>query len=223
MREVGGARLRRLTERLALVHDHVMAGDAALETYLSYDDYLALERDTDHRYEWFDGHVYAMAGGTPVHGNLSAMMIGELLRLALPCGCRVYSSDVKIRVSKTGLATYPDVSVVCGPTERDPHDKNAIANPSILVEVLSDATEAYDRGEKFDQYRRLPSLRDYVLVSQHRQLVEVFSRDAQNRWVLMTAGPGESLPLTAIEGSIEVDRVYAGVELTPAPPRPLVE
>lgn len=201
----------------------LMAGDAALETYLSYDDYLALERDTDRRYEWLDGQVYAMAGGTPAHSNLAMMIGAELVRLALPCGCRVYSSDGKIRVSKTGLATYPDVSVVCGPTERDVHDKNAIANPSILVEVLSDATEGYDRGEKFDHYRQLSSLRDYVLVSQHWERIEVFSRDEQNRWVLVIAGPGESLPLSAIKGSIEVDRVYAGVELTPAPPRPIVE
>ena len=138
MREVGGARLRRLTERLALVHDHVMAGDAALETYLSYDDYLALERDTDRRYEWFDGRVYAMAGGTPAHSNLAMMIGSELVRLALPCGCRVYNSDLKIRVSKTGLATYPDVSVICSDVTRDPENDNAATNPTLLVEVLSE-------------------------------------------------------------------------------------
>lgn len=196
-----------------------MAGDAALEAHLSYDDYLTLERDTDRRYEWFDGRAYAMAGGTPEHGNLAMMIGSELVRLALACGCRVFNSDVRVRVTKTGLTTYPDVSAVCGPVERDTRDKNAVTNPTVLVEVLSDATEAYDRGEKFDHYRHLPSLRDYVLVSQHRALVEVYSRDAGDRWVLVIAGAGGVVRLTAMQGTIEVDRVYAGVELPPTPLR----
>ena len=165
------------------------------------------------------GRIYAMAGGTIAHGQLSAQMIMELGRLAAACGCRVHTTDVKIRVRATGLATYPDASVICGPTERDPDDRNAAVNPAVLVEVLSDGTEAYDRGDKFAHYRQIPSLRDVVLVSQHEARVEVYSRDERGRWVLSTANAGERFSLTAMDGAIEVDRVYADVELAPAPPR----
>lgn len=192
---------------------------AAIDQGVSYADYLRLEAKGDAKHEWLDGVVYAMAGGTLEHGQLSAAVIGELRGLASGCGCRVFSSDAKVRVSATGLATYPDASVVCGPIERDADDRNAMANPAVLVEVLSDGTEAYDRGEKFEHYRRLPSLRDYVLVSQRRPLVEVYSRDAHDRWVLTAVGAGERFTLSALPGDVEVDRVYAGVELVAVPPR----
>lgn len=194
-------------------------GDAAEQPWVDYDTYLSIERETDRKHEWLDGRVYAMAGGTLEHGQLSVRIGSELLRLADACGCRVFSSDAKVRVLATGLATYPDASVVCGEIERDPKDRNAIVNPVVLVEVLSDGTEAYDRGEKFQHYRRVPSLRDVVFVSQHQPYVEVYSRDAAGRWVLSTAAAGERVSLTALDGVVEVDRVYAGVELTPAPPR----
>jgi len=191
-------------------------GDAAEQTWTDYSTYLKLEAAADQKHEWLDGRIYAMAGGTLEHGRLAAQSIGELIRLGVACGCGVYSSDVKVRVLATGLATYPDASVVCGPVERDPADRNVLTNPAVLVEVLSDGTEAYDRGEKFEHYRRIPSLRDYVLVSQRKAQVEVYSRDERNRWVLSTAGAGESFALTAMAGAIDVDRVYAGVELVAA-------
>lgn len=198
-------------------------GDAAEHPWIDYETYLSIERETDRKHEWLDGRVYAMAGGTLEHSQLSTQLAAELLRLAAACGCRVFNSDAKVRVLATGLATYPDASVVCGEIERDPADRNAMVNPAVLVEVLSDGTEAYDRGEKFQHYRRVPSLRDVVFVSQHTPCVEVYSRDASDRWVLSTAGAGERVSLTALDGAIEVDRVYAGVELTPAPPRPARE
>ena len=186
-------------------------GDAAEQTWVDYQTYLTIERETDRKHEWLDGRIYAMAGGTIAHGQLSAQMIMELGRLAAACGCRVHTTDVKIRVRATGLATYPDASVICGPTERDPDDRNAAVNPAVLVEVLSDGTEAYDRGDKFAHYRQIPSLRDVVLVSQHEARVEVYSRDERGRWVLSTAGVGERFSLTAMDGPVEVDRIYAAV------------
>ena len=125
-----------------------------------------------------------------------------------------------MRVSSTGLATHPDVSVVCGPIERDPEDRAAITNPSVLVEVLSASTEGYDRGAKFAHFRELPSLCDYVLVSQYERRVEVYSRDAQGLWVLREARAGGEVPLSAMNGaSLVIDNVYEGVELEPKPPR----
>ena len=151
-------------------------GDAPAQTSIDYETYLTIERESDRKREWLNGHIYAMAGGTIEHCQLTTQMIGELLRLASACGCRVYNSDVKIRVEATGLATYPDASVVCGPVERDPGDRNAMVNPVVLVEVLSDGTEAYDRGDNFAHYRQIPSLRDFVLISQHEARVELYSR-----------------------------------------------
>lgn len=195
-----------------------MAGDAALEAHLTYDEYLALERETGQRHEWFNGRVYAMAGGTLAHAALSVAAASELRAIALACGCQVFSADAKVRVLATGLTTYPDASVVCGTVATAPEDANAMTNPSLLVEVLSEGTEAYDRGDKFEHYQQLPSLRDYVLVSQHRPRVEVYSRDGDT-WTMRVAGPGQSVPLSAMRGAIEVDRVYAGVALTPSPLR----
>lgn len=197
-------------------------GDAAARRRIDYAEYLALKAATDQRHEWLDGEVYAMAGGTIEHGQLIAAATMALGQLASGCGCKVFSADVKVRVRATGLATYPDVSVVCGPLARDPDLPHALTNPAVLVEVLSDSTEAYDRGLKFAHYRQLPSLRDYVLVSQHRPEIEVYSRDDQGRWVLTVAGPGQAAPLTAMPGGLEVDRIYQGVELAPAPPHPVV-
>ena len=198
--------------RAALGHDRApMAGEAARLPWVSYEDYLTLEREAEQRHEWLDGRVYAMAGGTLVHAELAAAVQRELGNLALGCGCRVFSSDAKVRVLATGLATYPDASMVCGPVTRDPADANAMTSPAVLVEVLSESTERYDRGEKFAHYRRLPSLRDYVLVSQHTRRIEVYSREGDH-WTLHVAEDGGAAPLTALDGALLVDRVYQGVE-----------
>ncbi len=195
-------------------YDPRMTGEATALPWVSYGEYLALERETNQRHEWFDGRVYAMAGGTLPHAELASAMLGELRNLALACGCRVFSSDAKVRVKATGLATYPDGSMVCGRVETDPEDPNAMVNPTLIVEVLSDSNEGYDRGEKWAHYRRIPSLKDYVLISQHTRRIEVFSRDGDH-WTLRIAEEGDAVKLTALEGAILVDRVYLGVELTP--------
>jgi Uma2 family endonuclease len=191
----------------------------AVELKLSYEDYLALERSSGLRHEWLDGRVYAMAGGTLAHGALAVAVLAELRALALPCGCVAYSSDAKVRIEETGLSTYPDGAVVCGRVEVSPRDRHAMTNPTVIVEVLSDSTEAYDRGEKWAHYRRLASLRDYVLVSQHTARIELYSREGDH-WTLREAGPGESLALTGLTGVLSVDRVYAGITLDPPPPTP---
>jgi Uma2 family endonuclease len=132
-------------------------GEAAKQSWSSYTAYLEIERESGRRHEWLDGQVYAMAGGSLSHSALAVAVAAELRSLSRTCGCQVFSSDAKVRVLATGLATYPDVSVVCGPIERDSDDHNAIMNPSVLVEVLSTSTEGYDRGAKFAHFRELPS------------------------------------------------------------------
>lgn len=190
--------------------------EAARAMELSYDDYLALERESDTRYTWSHGYVYAMAGGTPVHAALAAAISRELGNIALGCGCVVYSSDGKVRVDAKDVTTYPDVSVVCGRAERSAKDRNAMTNPALLVEVLSENSERDDRGWKWTAYRELSSLRDYVIVSPWERRIEVYSREGDH-WALREARAGGAVPLTALPGSLEVDRAYAGIELDPAP------
>lgn len=193
-------------------------GNAARPLEKTYDEYLAIERATDQKHEWIDGVVYAMAGGSLAHNRLSAQVIVELARLIGDRPCGVYTSDQKTRSARGRLAAYPDVTVVCGEPVVHDEDPNAITNPVVLVEVLSDSTEVVDRTTKFQRYRRLPSLKDYVLVSQHERSIEVYSRDPEGNWVLREASAGGRVPLSAFGASIEVDRVYRGVVLEPPSP-----
>ncbi len=184
-------------------------------TEVSYAEYLAMEERSEARHEWVDGVVYAMSGGTLAHNQLGAQMIGELLRLIGDRPCRVFTSDQRTRPREVRLAAYPDVTVVCGEPAVHEEDRNAIVNPLVLVEVLSDSTESWDRAGKFRRYRKLASLRHYVLVSQHERCIEVYSRDADGSWALREASDGESVMLDALGGALEVDRVYRNVTLTP--------
>ena len=171
-------------------------------------EYLAGEESSAERHEFLRGEVYAMAGGTPEHAAL-AMAIGRALGNALDGRpCRVFSADARIRVQATGLVTYPDVTVVCGVLETDAEDRHAIINPVVLVEILSDTTEAYDRGEKAAHYRHVASLQEYVLVSQREQRVEVYRRNAAGRWELYEYGPGAQIELASVGCAIAVDDVY---------------
>lgn len=146
---------------------------------------------------------------------LSGRMIAALDALIGDRPCVALTSDLKLRVPRTKLASYADAAVVCGEPVRDGEDPNAVTNPLVIVEVLSDSTERWDRVGRFRHYRALESLRDYVLVSQHDRHIEVYSRDAAGRWVMSEAGEGESVAVSSLGGSIGVDRVYRGIELSP--------
>ncbi|XXT19861.1 Uma2 family endonuclease [Sorangium sp. So ce429] len=176
----------------------------------TYAEYLDQERASPTKHEFLAGEIFDMAGGTPEHARLAARVTVALGAQLGRCPCEVFSSDLRVRVLETGLATYPDVSVVCGQLARDPEDKDAVVNPLVLVEVLSDSTEAYDRGEKFAHYRRIPSLKEYVLVSQAHRRIEVFRRNEDNTWTLYEAGPGERARLASIDGALAVDEIYRG-------------
>jgi Uma2 family endonuclease len=175
---------------------------------VSYAEYLAAEAASPTKHEWLRGEVFAMAGGTPEHAALAAAVIASLSASLRDRPCRVFSADARVRVLATGLSTYPDITVVCGRLETDPEDANSIINPVLLVEVLSDSSEAYDRGEKFAHYRRIPSLREYGLVSHRGRLIEVHRRNDAGRWELYDAGPGETVELASVRCSLAVDEVY---------------
>jgi Uma2 family endonuclease len=192
---------------------------------MTYAEYLAAEARSEVRHEFLNGDVWAMAGGTPDHAALAAALIGQLqaaLRGQLQAAlrgqpCRVFTSDARVRVVATGLSTYPDVSVVCGAIEPGPEDADAITNPIILFEVLSDSTEAYDRGAKAAHYRRIPALREYVFLSQGEPRVEVFRRTDAGRWELIEARAGETIELASVPARLDVAALYH--DPLRAPPR----
>ena len=178
---------------------------------MTYAEYLAFEAQSDAKHEYLNGKVFAMAGGTITHGALTAAVITALSSALRDRRCRVLSSDVRVRVKATGLATYPDVSVACQQIETDDDDQHGVLNPSVIVEVLSDSTEAYDRGAKAAHCRRIPSLREYVLVSQREPLIEVHRRNERGNWELVVeARRGETAELTSCGAPIrlEVDAIY---------------
>lgn len=186
-----------------------MAPPAPLARGMSYVGYLAMERASAERHEFLDGEVYALAGGSPEHGALAAAWIRELGVALAGRPCRVFTSHVRVRIQATGLTTYPDVSVVCGRLERDPEDPDAIVNPVLLVGVLSESSEAHDRGAKAAHYRRIPSLREYVLASQAEPLIEVHRRNAEGRFELFEARLEDPVHLASVEVTLSVRALYA--------------
>lgn len=171
------------------------------------EEYLQLEQYANVKHEYLDGAVHAMAGGSPEHGAITMRLGGALIPQLRGRGCTVYSSDVRIRVRATGLATYPDLSVGCGEREVDPLDPQALVDPVVLVEVLSPSTEAYDRGEKLRHYQRIPTLREVLLVAHDRREVEVQRRGGEG-WESELVGAGGTVELTSIGCRLEVDALY---------------
>lgn len=181
----------------------------AKKTLHTFAEYLAREAEGPVRHEYVNGEILAMAGGSIEHGRL-CMSLGSELRAALAGRpCVVLSSDVRLRVRETGLATYPDLSVVCGHIEADPENEHTITNPVLLVEVLSASTAAYDRTVKHAHYRRIPSLRDYLLVDQHERHVEHYQRNDDGSWTLRDVVAGGVITLTTLGCRLSVDAIYA--------------
>lgn len=189
---------------------------------MTYAEYLAFEEKSLERHEFLDGAVWAMSGGTPEHSRLAMSIARAIGNRIEGRPCVVFSSDLRVLVAATGLTTYPDVSVICGALETGPIDRNAATNPVLIVEVLSDSTEAYDRGEKFEHYRQLSSLREYLLVSQTTRRLELFRRQPPSEgdlglaresmrggsWLLVSAAAGERIRLESLGIELDVDAVY---------------
>lgn len=184
---------------------------------VSDDEYIARERRSESKSELIHGEIVAMAGASPRHNAVAANVVRVLGTLLKERRCLVFSSDQRLHVEATGLYTYPDVTVACDHLRFHPKYRDTLLNPNLLVEVLSDSTEAYDRGAKFAHYRALASLREYVLVSQHEPRVEHYLRLDSGQWVL-TAYEGESataaLPTLGCE--LPLREIYDKVNLLDA-------
>lgn len=173
----------------------------------TYTEYIAFERSSNVKHEFLGGQIYAMAGGTPEHAALAAAVIG-LLFPALRAGtCRAHDADLRVR-TPSGLTTYPDVTVVCGPRELDAEDPLAVTNPTVIIEVLSRSTEEYDRGDKLDHYKSLSSLRQYVLVSHRERRLEVWTRSGGGEWQSLVAKAGDIASLASIDAELDVQELY---------------
>lgn len=183
----------------------------ARRVHYTYEDYLRALEDSDIKLEYCDGEIYAMAGGTPTHARLAATVTG-LLVAQLKGRCAVYSSDLKVRIEATDLSTFPDVTVVCGEQQLSKIDRHAVTNPTLLVEVTSDSTEDYDRGEKLNHYKQCESLRAVVFVSHRRPQLTLLLRTPAG-FEQREYRSGERLAVDEAHVELSVDAIYSGVPL----------
>lgn len=178
--------------------------------------YLEHESRTGEKHEYYRGELFAMVGGTPRHALIAANFLGEATQLLKGNPCIAYTGDLRIKVESADLYTYPDASIVCGELKMDSDLPNTVLNPTVLVEVLSDSTERYDRGQKSAFYRTIPSLQALVLISQDRPLVECFTRHLSGGWLLTDARQLDaSLVLEPIGISIPLSELYRNVQFDP--------
>lgn len=188
-------------------HDADMS--AQVRPRMSYPEYLLFEAASLVKHEYLRGEVWAMAGGTPTHSVIAANVARHLGNALAGRPCAVFNSDLRVRVTATDRSTYPDVTVVCGKRELASDDAQAITNPILIVEVLSESTEASDRGEKFAHLQRLSALAEYVLVSQDSRRVEVFTRTGGDTWKYAAWGEGAQVPLESLGVALDVESLYA--------------
>jgi Uma2 family endonuclease len=178
------------------------------------EEYLLLEREAETKSEYFRGEIFAMAGASFRHNAIVANLIQTIGFKLKGKPCRVYPSDLRVKVNRNGLYTYPDVIVVCGKPELEDDKNDTLLNPKVIFEVLSETTEKYDRGKKFQLYRELDSLEEYILVSQEFQRVEKYSRDVSGFWKLQDCTP--SYPLLAInpiECELSLSEIYENTDI----------
>jgi Uma2 family endonuclease len=188
-------------------------------------EYYALEREAEYKSDYYQGEIFAMAGGSALHSLITANIGGEVRQRLKGKPCRAYESNLRLAILATGLRCYPDVSIYRGPLIFDPEDHagETAVNPAVLFEVLSKSTEGYDRGAKAENYRQIESLRAYVLVSQVNAHVEIYERQTSGNWLLRDAnGLDAVLKLPAIDIELPLSEIYADVEFPPPEPTPTV-
>lgn len=173
-------------------------------------DYLALESISPVKHEYLDGEVWAMAGGTPDHAAIAINVAVALATALRSQPCRVFGADLRVRVKATGLATYPDLTVVCGKLETDPDDvgANTAVNPVLVVEVLSPSTEDYDRGEKLAHYKQIAGLREILFVAHEERRLELWTRGTGTAGWRLEVVRGEASLELSLGCTLSLDEVY---------------
>lgn len=190
----------------------------AARTWISPEEYLALEERAETKSEYFDGEIFAMAGAEPEHNLIANNVVIEIGTQLRGGPCRSYSSDQRVKIPATGLYTYPDVTVVCGEAVFEGTRPRTLLNPTLIVEVLSDSTETYDRGDKFAHYQTLPSLREYVLVASDRPRIERFLRQESGEWSYdECSDPAGTVALPSVAAGLTLAGVYDRVDFPERP------
>jgi Uma2 family endonuclease len=184
------------------------------KTYLSVEDYLAGERMSDVKHEYYAGEVFAFAGGSEAHNLIAANVLASLHTQLRRRPCKVYPSDMRVKVQRTGLYTYPDVVVVCGQPQFEDVEHDTLLNPTVIIEVLSPSTERYDRGKKFQNYRTIDSLAEYLLIAQDTYRIEQYIRQPDQQWLLSEATSLDAMiELPSIRGTLALVDVYEKVTI----------
>ncbi len=180
---------------------------------LTPEEYFIWEEQQQEKHEYIDGQVYAMSGGSKNHSLIAVRVITLLANHLEGSGCETGNSDLKVNIVETNNYTYPDASVTCD--DRDKTTTQYITYPCLIVEVLSDSTEAYDRGGKFRMYRQNPVLKDYLLVSSTRMEIDLYHKNDAGEWVIINYQAGDTVELKSINLSFPIEQVYRGLNLTP--------
>ncbi|MCU1261095.1 MAG: Uma2 family endonuclease [Bryobacterales bacterium] len=179
---------------------------------LTPEEYLAIERAAEFKSEYYNGHMYAMSGGTYPHALIIGNLTGLFCQSLRGTACSVTPTEARLRVAPNGLYTYPDVMIVCGAPQFADDQRDTLLNPILIAEVLSKSTEAQDRGFKFAQYRLLESLQEYMLVSQSEARVEIYRRQSAGEWVLSeSVGLAGSCSEQSAKASLALSEIYANI------------
>lgn len=191
------------------------------------EEYYLLEREASYKSDYYDGEIFAMAGGSSRHSLIVMNIVGELRQQLKGKPCAPYESNQRLKIKATGLRVYPDVSVYCSPLEYDEHDvaSETATNPTVLFEVLSPSTEGYDRGFKSENYRLISSLQAYILVSQETPHIEVFERQRDESWLLREEKQlSAAVQIAGISVNLPLAEIYDRIEFTASgkPPRPTI-
>lgn len=192
-----------------------MSAAPEFDRHMTEAEYLAFERASESKHEYFDGEIYAMSGANQAHNLIVANVIAALRPQIRGKGCQLYPSDMWVRVPATGSYAYPDVTIMCGEAQFDGDQRDVLLNPIMIIEVLSESTEAFDRGLKFQRYRELESLREYVLIDQHQAHIEHFTRTDSGIWQLSEAsGKDSTLELVTADCELRLVEVYEDVDFS---------
>jgi Uma2 family endonuclease len=185
-----------------------------LKTSLTAEEYLAVDRQSEHKNEYFEGEVFAMTGASRRHNLISVNIASSLNAQLADRECEVYVSDMRVKVSQTGLYTYPDVVVICGSPQFEDNQVDTLLNPVLIIEVLSKSTEGYDRGDKFGHYRALESLSEVILVAQDKYHLEQYARQKDNHWLLSeTNNLEDTIKLSSINCELSLKTIYRKVAI----------
>jgi Uma2 family endonuclease len=186
------------------------------QAVVTRDAYLEMESLAQHKSEYYSGEIFAMTGGSPRHSMICFNLNGEMREAIRDKECVGFESNMKLEIAEARAFVYPDLMVVCGETALAQGTTDAITNPLLIAEVLSASTESFDRGKKFEYYRMVPSLREYLLLSQEEPKIESYYREEENRWIYTTAkGLDQTLNIQSLGFSLALKEVYQKVNFVP--------